>query len=68
MKKQSDINQSRRTILKSIAGAAVVGGVVASTSPSALAVETVEEATPQPLPLQKGYHETQHIRDYYASL
>ncbi|EKO3780138.1 transcriptional initiation protein Tat [Vibrio metschnikovii] len=66
MKKQSDINQSRRTILKSIAGAAVVGGVVASTSPSALAVETVEEATPQPL--QKGYHETPHIRDYYASL
>ncbi|NNN83869.1 transcriptional initiation protein Tat [Vibrio sp. A8-1] len=66
MKKQSDVNQSRRMILKSMAGAAVVGGVVASTSQSALAVETVEEATPQPL--QKGYHETQHIRDYYASL
>ena len=67
MKKQSDINQGRRTVLKSMAGAAVVGGVVvASTGQSALAVETVDEATSQPL--QKGYHETQHIRDYYASL
>jgi nitrous oxide reductase len=60
----------RRLFLKS---AAVAGGAAALTAVSATTL--VDEATPAQLPpdaqeksASQGYHETQHIRDYYRAL
>jgi len=60
----------RRLFLK---GAAVAGGAAALTAVSATTL--VDEATPAQLPpdaqeksASQGYHETQHIRDYYRAL
>jgi hypothetical protein len=60
----------RRTFLK---GAAVAGGTAALTAVSATGLvdpATEESATPDATekPAAKGYHETQHIRDYYRAL
>lgn len=58
--------QSRREFLK---GAVATGGaaaiVVSTGSTAAIASEKVAEANP--LKKEKGYRETQHIRDYYNS-
>ncbi|NAW67970.1 transcriptional initiation protein Tat [Vibrio sp. V27_P1S3P104] len=64
-KAQQPINTSRREMLKSLASAAVAGGVITSVGQSAIAAEPQPESEPK---LKKGYHETQHIRDYYETL
>lgn len=65
MKEKNEINESRRDLLKGIATAAVAGAVVAGTTQvaSASEVTAVEKQAKK-----KGYHETQHIRDYYETL
>ncbi|MCK6264985.1 twin-arginine translocation signal domain-containing protein [Vibrio sp. ZSDE26] len=59
------VDTSRRDLLKGITTAAVVGSVVAGTS---TAVSAKEEIAVKPEKATDGYHETQHIRDYYESL
>ncbi|QXO18726.1 MULTISPECIES: twin-arginine translocation signal domain-containing protein [Vibrio] len=65
-KEQKDINQSRRDLLKGLGTAAVAGAVVTGVSQQAIASETPVQANKNEL--KKGYHETQHIRDYYDTL
>ncbi|MCG3721349.1 twin-arginine translocation signal domain-containing protein [Vibrio cincinnatiensis] len=65
MKKEQPTNTSRRDMLKSLAAATVAGGVIATVGQSAVAAEPQPESQPK---LKKGYHETQHIRDYYDTL
>ena len=62
----------RRTFLK---GAAIAGGAAALTAASATGlVESAAKAPPAAAPAtadktaSKGYHETQHIKDYYRIL
>ena len=62
----------RRLFLK---GAAVAGGAAALTAAAATSlVEPATESDPGTTPAaadktaSKGYHETQHIRDYYRIL
>ncbi|WGV99029.1 twin-arginine translocation signal domain-containing protein [Vibrio sp. YMD68] len=59
------LDTGRRDLLKGLTTAAVAGAVVTGVSTKVSAEETVL------IPQQKetdGYHETQHIRDYYDSL
>ncbi|ENM3802625.1 twin-arginine translocation signal domain-containing protein [Vibrio cholerae] len=63
MKKENQVNQSRRDLLKGLGTAAVA--VVAGVSTQTVASESSTESKE---PLKKGYHETQHIRDYYNTL
>ncbi|TLE12601.1 twin-arginine translocation signal domain-containing protein [Vibrio cholerae] len=63
MKKENQVNQSRRDLLKGLGTAAVA--VVAGVSTQTVASEANTESKE---PLKKGYHETQHIRDYYNTL
>lgn len=66
MKDQDKVNTSRRDLLKGLSTAAVAGAVVAGTAKVANASEA---NTPNNIETnQEGYHETQHIRDYYDSL
>ncbi|AEA78549.1 Formate dehydrogenase subunit or accessory protein [Vibrio cholerae LMA3984-4] len=65
MKKENQVNQSRRDLLKGLGTAAVAGAVVAEVSTQTVASESSTESKE---PLKKGYHETQHIRDYYNTL
>ncbi|MHC6527274.1 twin-arginine translocation signal domain-containing protein [Vibrio proteolyticus] len=65
MKKKSEINESRRDLLKGFTTAAVAGAVAAGTAKVATASEVEAPKTEVKKP---GYHETQHIRDYYDSL
>ncbi|ENM5741779.1 twin-arginine translocation signal domain-containing protein [Vibrio metoecus] len=65
MKKENQVNQSRRDLLKGLSTAAVAGAVVAGVSTQTVASESSTESKE---PLKKGYHETQHIRDYYNTL
>ncbi|MGF1694209.1 twin-arginine translocation signal domain-containing protein [Vibrio lamellibrachiae] len=59
------VDTSRRDLIKGMTTAAVVGAVVAGTSTAASAKE---EVITEPQSTTDGYHETQHIRDYYDSL
>lgn len=64
MEKKSD--KSRREFLK---GAAVAGGtvaIVASTGSNVMAAEETDIVTQSNK--SQGYHETQHVHDYYNSL
>lgn len=65
MKKKSEINESRRDLLKGFTTAAVAGAVVAGTAKVATASEV---EAPKTEVKKTGYHETRHIRDYYDSL
>ncbi|EKF9207017.1 twin-arginine translocation signal domain-containing protein [Vibrio cholerae] len=65
MKKENQVNQSRRDLLKGLGTAAVAGAVVAGVSTQTVASEASTESKE---PLKKSYHETQHIRDYYNTL
>jgi len=62
--KQSE-KLSRRRFLKS---AAVAGGAVGAATLGSQVPADVEEPTPaeKTAPPSKGYHETAHIREYYA--
>lgn len=69
-KDKTRFTADRRMFLK---GAAVAGGTAALTAVSAtglVAQATPEQATPdaQAKPASQGYHETQHIKDYYRVL
>lgn len=64
-KQQKEFDQSRRDLIKGIGTAAVAGVVGASVSQTATAKETVSDTVK---PRKDGYHETQHIRDYYDTL
>ncbi len=64
-KQQKEFDQSRRDLIKGIGTAAVVGAVGTTVSQSAAAKEVVADVAK---PLKDGYHETQHIRDYYDTL
>lgn len=58
--------QSRRKFLKGAVAAGGAAAVVVSTgSTAAITSEKVIEA--KPIKKEKGYRETQHIRDYYNS-
>lgn len=62
--RDDDGRESRRTFLKSMA---LTGGGVAVAASVGQAVAAQEEgATTLDQPAPTGYHETQHIRDYYA--
>ncbi|EGA66170.1 twin-arginine translocation signal domain-containing protein [Vibrio brasiliensis] len=65
MKDNDKLNQSRRDLLKGLTTAAVAGAVVAGTTRVASASESV---LPKQDVKKNGYHETQHIRDYYDTL
>ncbi|NGZ14402.1 twin-arginine translocation signal domain-containing protein [Vibrio aestuarianus] len=66
MKKDKEVDNSRRDLLKGLGTAAVVGAVVSGTAQTAVASEHV---VPNNGDVKKnGYHETQHIRDYYDTL
>ncbi len=64
-KQQKEFDQSRRDLIKGIGTAAVAGAVGVSISQSVNAKETTENTSKK---LKEGYHETQHIRDYYETL
>ncbi len=56
--------ESRRTFLKTMAA---TGGAVAVTAGMGTTVASAREETSSEVASEKrGYHETQHIRDYYA--
>lgn len=65
MKKQQDIDTSRRDLLKGLGTAAVAGAIGATVSQS---VSAQEPSATVPTTKKDGYHETQHIRDYYDTL
>lgn len=65
MKENKALNQSRRDLLKGLTTAAVAGAVVAGGTKIASASETDK---PKQDAKKTGYHETQHIRDYYDTL
>jgi len=70
IKDKTRFTANRRIFLK---GAAAAGGAAALTAASAadLLDEDLEELTPGDAVdtrASKGYHETQHIKDYYRTL
>ncbi|WP_318404658.1 twin-arginine translocation signal domain-containing protein [Photobacterium leiognathi] len=56
-------NESRRQLLKNIGLTVAAGAVAAGTTTAVQAADKSEEKK-----TTKGYHETQHIRDYYNTL
>ncbi|KJF95096.1 transcriptional initiation protein Tat [Photobacterium angustum] len=58
-------NESRRQLLKNIGLTVAAGAVAAGTTTVVQAAEKSEEKKTK---TTKGYHETQHIRDYYNTL
>lgn len=59
-------NDSRRQLLKNIGLTVAAGAVVAGTT-TAVHASTTDTKKKDPK-TKKGYHETQHIRDYYNTL
>lgn len=59
------IDSERRSILKGIATVATAAAVSTAVTSTAKADEIVQ---PNSDDNKKGYHETQHIRDYYNTL
>ncbi len=66
MESNKELNISRRNLLKGLTTATVASAVTAATTTTATASETVKAA--EKSPAQQGYHETQHILDYYDTL
>ncbi|OBT13399.1 hypothetical protein A9264_06945 [Vibrio sp. UCD-FRSSP16_10] len=66
MKNKNEIDNHRRRAIKALGGTVVAGAVLSTASASAktspVKVETEKSED------EKGYRETQHIRDYYDSL
>lgn len=58
-------NESRRQLLKNI-GLTVAAGAAGTTTAVQAAEKSEEKKTKTKT--TKGYHETQHIRDYYNTL
>ena len=59
------VNPARRKFLRTTL-AAGAGAAVAGVAADALAAETIPDAQAK-AEAQQGYHETQHIRDYYRT-
>ncbi len=67
MSKQNKPDESRRQLLKNIGLGVTVGAIVTGVSTSANA--SVESKDNKDKHAETaGYHETQHIRDYYDTL
>ncbi|EDM68023.1 MAG: formate dehydrogenase subunit or accessory protein [Moritella sp.] len=67
MSKQNKLDENRRQLLKNIGLGVTVGVIATGVSTSAIAsVDTQDTNAKQEK--TTGYHETQHIRDYYDSL
>ena len=67
MSKQNKPDENRRQLLKNIGLGVTVGAIVTGVSTSANAsIESKDNKDKQSE--TAGYHETQHIRDYYDSL
>ncbi|EAR54841.1 hypothetical protein SKA34_14150 [Photobacterium sp. SKA34] len=54
-------NESRRQLLKNI-------GLTVAAAGTTTAVQAAEKSEEKKTKTTKGYHETQHIRDYYNTL
>lgn len=69
MKKKTEVDNDRRRALKALGGSVVAGTVVAATATAGAAqASTPVDVSSQDSKSLNGYHETQHIRDYYDSL
>lgn len=67
MSKQNKPDENRRQLLKNIGLGVTAGAIAAGVSTSANAsIDTQNQKDKQEK--TTGYHETQHIRDYYDSL
>jgi len=67
MSKQIKPDENRRQLLKNIGLGVTAGAIATGVSTSANAsIDTQEQEKKQEK--KAGYHETQHIRDYYDSL
>ncbi len=66
MSEQKKLNESRRQLLKNIGVTAAAGAIAAGTTTAVQAAAKSEEKKEETK--TKGYHETQHIRDYYNTL
>lgn len=60
-----DVDSQRRKALKTLGSVAVAGAAVGTLSTQAIAQSS--EMTTEQQTSSTGYHETQHIRDYYDS-
>lgn len=65
MDNKNNVNKGRRELLKGLTTATVVSAAVVGTSKSVVASEPI---APAEKVKSEGYHETQHIRDYYDTL
>lgn len=63
--KTDTINDSRRNLLKGFGSIAITGAVVSS---AAVASNIKDDSRLEIKGSPSGYHETQHIHDYYNSL
>jgi hypothetical protein len=68
MKNKSEVDNQRRQALKALGGSVVAGTVVATVAGTAQASTQAVDVPSKESKAPKGYHETQHIRDYYDSL
>ncbi|MGF1762131.1 transcriptional initiation protein Tat [Aliivibrio kagoshimensis] len=59
------IDSERRSILKGIATVATATAISTAVTSTAKADDTIQPSSDEN---KKGYHETQHIRDYYNTL
>ncbi|CAM4228487.1 hypothetical protein [Vibrio neonatus] len=66
MKNKKEIDNHRRRAIKALGGGVVAGAIMTTATTSAQASQTKVEA--EQSEDDKGYRETQHIRDYYNSL
>ena len=66
MSEQKKPDQSRRQLLKNIGLTVAAGAVAAGTTTVAQA--SVDKPEDKKESKTTGYHETQHIRDYYETL
>lgn len=65
MTDKKNIDTGRRELLKGLGTAAVAGTLAAGITRTASAAEPQPEVKTEK---KAGYHETQHIRDYYDTL
>lgn len=70
MKKTDQPDSNRREFLHTAKGAGLLGAALALMSRAApVAAAPVEEVKADEAPPEnRGYHETEHIRSYYAAL
>jgi hypothetical protein len=59
-------NRARRVFLRAAGGAGALGALAVAAGQGAAAPVAAPQAPAEPL-TQTGYHETEHIRQYYRS-